>query len=82
MRSSLHEFELQSTRKAVVQVTKENLNKHKSLSKRDLLYAFEALYKIREKHKKETQEILRKTEKALQVAENKLKYELNVKGIQ
>ena len=65
MRRSLHEFELQSTRKAVVQVTKENLNKHKSLSKGDLLYAFEVLHKIQDKYKKETQETLRKAEKAL-----------------
>ena len=55
MHRSLHEFELQSTHKAVVQVIKENLNKCKSLSKGGSLYAFEVLHKIRDKRKKEAQ---------------------------
>ena len=65
MHRSLYEFELQSSHKIVVQVTKENLNKYKSLSKGGLLYAFEVLHKIQDKYKKKTQEILRKEEKAL-----------------
>ncbi len=82
MRGSLHEMEIENRRKGAIQYHKEKLNARKSLSKGGQLYAFQGIHQKGVKRRKEADDTLKRAQKALQVAENKLKQEFNQRGIQ
>jgi hypothetical protein len=82
MRGSLHEMEVKQARAGQVETHKRKLQAWKSLGKGGSLLASDALQKIKDKRRKEADDILRKAKTAVTRAENKAKNELNARGIQ
>ena len=82
MRGSLYETEVATTRKGAIQVQKQNLNRRKTLSKGGATYALEGLQHIREKRIAEAKTGVKNAKRDLQIAENKIKKEFNLQGVQ
>jgi hypothetical protein len=82
MQGSLHEMEVKQARASQVETHKRKLQARKSLGKGGSLLASDALQKIKDKRRKEADDILRKAKTAITRAENKAKNELNTRGIQ
>jgi hypothetical protein len=82
MRGSLHEMEVKQARAGQIEAHKRKLIARKSLGKGGSLLASEALQKIKDKRRKEADEVLRKANTAVTRAENKQKEELRIQGVQ
>ena len=80
MRESLHEIEITYVHEKAIELYKTKLNARKSLSKGGQIYIFQAAYQMGEKHRKKTNNNLKKAKKILQVTENKLKAAFNEQG--
>jgi hypothetical protein len=81
MRGSLHEMEIKQARAGQVETHKRKLEAWKSLGKGGSLLARDALQKIKDKRRKEADDVLQKAKTAITRAENKAKNELREKGI-
>ena len=74
-------IEVIQARAAVLEVQKKRLVARRSLSKRGSLLASNALQKIAQKYRKETDEVLQKANTALNCTQNKQKTELTTEGV-